>query len=178
MIFARLKTSFKDLWTKHLPTTVMHFSAHQCRQHTFGKFIKACNKGCFDMRTKIFTRTTLTLQIFPRSFVRYVQLSSEKTPTILKSSAFLEYPIQAVIINKSPGKREWIIKNGYTIVCLFFVCFSDFNVHENKDVDNTVYQNYEYVGRNCGEYRAIDGCFEQKSVRKLLQEARSVLPSV
>ena len=62
----------------------------------------------------------------PRSFVGYLQLFSDKTATTLTSSAFVAYPLHAVLLNTTPEEREWLINNGYTIIGFLPVSISDF----------------------------------------------------
>lgn len=63
---------------------------------------------------------------FTPSFVGYVRLFSDKTATNLTSSAFVAYPIKAVLLNVSPEKSEWLIYNGYKIVGFLPVSTSNF----------------------------------------------------
>lgn len=68
---------------------------------------------------------------FPRSFVGLVQIFSDKTATMLKSSAYFAYKIYIFLLNTSPQKREWLINDGFTIFVFLPVSFYDFDVSED-----------------------------------------------
>ena len=53
---------------------------------------------------------------FPKSFVPFIQVFTDKTATSLSSSAFVAYPIHLVVLNTSAERREWLINNGLTIL--------------------------------------------------------------
>lgn len=60
--------------------------------------------------------------------------------TTLTSSAFIAYPIHAVPLNMSRGKRKWLINNAYKIIFFLAVSIYDFNIEEDEIVDNTLDQ--------------------------------------
>lgn len=70
----------------------------------------------------------------------YFQLCSDHTTTI-SISTFVHYTIHAGLLNKTLGKLEWLINNGYTIIGLLLYSISYFNVEEDKTFDNAVDQN-------------------------------------
>ena len=53
---------------------------------------------------------------FPKSFVPFIQVFTDKTATSLSSSASVAYPIHLVVLNTSAERLEWLLNNGLTIL--------------------------------------------------------------
>ena len=79
---------------------------------------------------------------FPESFVGFLQLFSDKTASSLTSSAFVAYPLHAVLLNCAPQQKEWLINNGYTIIGFLPVTISPPNDDDDSlDVQESLQSN-------------------------------------
>lgn len=82
----------------------------------------------------------------PRSLVRAVfSIFSQKAATSLSTSSFVPYPINVVLLNANPVKREWLINNGYTIFAFLPVFISDLNKDQDNNVDDLLDDDFQLL---------------------------------
>lgn len=66
----------------------------------------------------------------PSLFVCFLQAFSENIASLLSSSAFIAYPIHALLLNMIPWKLEWLINHCYTIIAFLPFSMSEYDVHK------------------------------------------------
>lgn len=63
-----------------------------------------------------------TIDWIAESFVGFVQLFSDKTGTMLKSTVLVVYPEYSFLLNVSTRRGHWLIYNVHTLVGSLPVC--------------------------------------------------------
>lgn len=67
-----------------------------------------------------------------KSFLRLRKLDSEKASTALNSTAFVVYPVQAILLIVSATRRRRFIENGHTLVGFLAVCHTQEQLEEEE----------------------------------------------
>ena len=72
---------------------------------------------------------------YPRSFVGFLQVYSDKTATTLKANAMVAYPIHVVFLNCSASFRRFLINREYTLVGFLPVAGETTGIYENDGME-------------------------------------------